>query len=176
MKQGLPSCVHIYCGTGKGKTSAGMGLCLRAAGHGKRVLIYQFLKDNTTGEAASLALLPTVTRVEGQNSAKFSFQMSPEEQEQTRREYHVRLQALAQMASSYDLLLLDEAVYAVAAGLLDEDDLLNFLDTRPPQLEVVLTGQEPSERLIAAADYVSQIDKVKHPFDHGQPSRLGIEW
>jgi cob(I)alamin adenosyltransferase len=176
MKAKKQGCIHIYCGNGKGKTTAGMGLCLRAAGHGERVLIYQFLKDNTTGEAKSLALLPTVKRLSGKEEAKFSFQMTEAEKQAFQTDAHALLEALLQTIPSYDLLFLDEAIYAVDAGLLDEEKLLTFLEKRPPQLEVILTGQNPSKRLLDAADYVSEIQKVKHPFDKGQPSRQGVEW
>ena len=75
----------------------------------------------------------------------------------------------------YDVLFLDEAVYAIGAGLLDESLILEFLKNKPPHLEVILTGQGPSKALIDAADYVSEIKKLKHPFDHGMSARKGIE-
>lgn len=176
MKSNKKSFVHIYYGDGKGKTSAGMGLCLRAAGHGKRVLIYQFLKGNTTGEIASLSQLPTVTRLNGLDDVKFSFLMSPEDLQNTRKAYSLQFHSLSEMAQEYDLLFLDEVICAVSAGLLEESALLHFLENRPPQLEVILTGHEPSCRLIEAADYVTRLEKIKHPFDLGQEARPGIEW
>ena len=169
-------CVHIYCGDGKGKTSAGMGLCIRAAGRGKRVLIYQFLKDNSTGEIRSLAQLPNITRLNGPDSVKFSFQMTPEEREETVQCYHALLQDIFARSADYDLLFLDESVYAISSGLIAEEELVACLANRPPHLEVILTGQHPSDTLMDCADYVSHICKVKHPFDHGQPSREGIEF
>ena len=73
------------------------------------------------------------------------------------------------------MLFLDEAIYAVRAGLLRDELLLAFLNDKPEHLEVILTGQEPSQALIHAADYVSEIKKIKHPFDKGMPARKGIE-
>ncbi|MDO5548789.1 MAG: cob(I)yrinic acid a,c-diamide adenosyltransferase [Eubacteriales bacterium] len=169
-------CIHIYCGDGKGKTSAGMGLCIRAAGRGKRVLIYQFLKDNSTGEIRSLSHLPNVTRLNGPDNVKFSFQMTPAEREETIQHYRMLLKDLFARSTEYDLLFLDESVYAVASGLIAEEELISCLIHRPSHLEVILTGQNPSDTLLRHADYVSHICKIKHPFDRGQPSREGIEF
>ena len=79
------------------------------------------------------------------------------------------------VSESYDVLFLDEAVYTISAGLLDEELVLEFLKSKPDRLEVILTGNTPSQRLIDQADYVSQIKKMKHPFDQGKPARMGIE-
>ena len=176
-KKGGTGLIHIYCGDGKGKTTTGMGLCARAAGHGLKVLIYQFMKDNRTSERRVLEALENVTFVDGLETEKFSFRLSLQEKEQRRSFYNSRLLEVAQMAGSgaYDVLFLDEAVYAIRAGLLDEPLLTGFLETKPDKLEVILTGQEPSQKLISLADYVSEIRKIRHPFDRGIPARSGIE-
>lgn len=169
--------IHIYCGDGKGKTTTGMGLCARAAGYGFRVLIYQFMKDNSTSERKVLNLSDNITIVDGLPQEKFSFQMTPEEKADRKHYYESQLQALIRKAcdEKYDVLFLDEIIYTIRAGLLDESLLLDFLKTRPAELEVILTGQGPSEALIDAADYVSEIRKIKHPFDKGICARAGIE-
>ena len=169
--------IHIYCGDGKGKTTTGMGLCARAAGYGLRVLIYQFMKDNSTSERAVLRLSENITIVDGLPQEKFSFQMTPEEKKERKAYYENQLLAVTQKARDehYDVLFLDEVIYAIRAGLLDETLLLGFLRSRPEGLEVILTGQNPGEKLIEAADYVSEIRKVKHPFDRGVAARKGIE-
>ncbi len=169
--------VHIYCGDGKGKTTCGMGLCTRAAGAGCRVLIYQFMKNNKTSERKSLECVPGITFLDGQETVKFSFRMTPEEKEQQKTFYNSELDRVTALAveGGYDVLFLDETVYTIRAGLLDEEKVLAFLENKPEQLEVILTGQGPSEALMAAADYVSEIRKVKHPFDRNQPARKGIE-
>ena len=153
--------VHIYCGDGKGKTTCGMGLCVRAAGYGYRVLIYQFMKNNSTSERKSLEKLEHITVVDGLEQEKFSFQMTEEEKAERRDYYNSQLKMVTRMAAEadYDVLFLDEAIYATRAGLLDEGLLLTFLRTKPDKLEVILTGQEPSESLLAEADYVSEICK-----------------
>ena len=152
-------CVHIYCGDGKGKTTYGMGLCTRAAGYGYRVLIYQFMKDNSTSERKVLLLSPNVTFVPGQDKIKFSFLMTPEEKAEQKRYYEEQFQKVTEKAvqEEYDVLFLD------------------FLDHKPEKLEVILTGQGPSEALIERADYVSELKKIKHPFDKGLAARDGIE-
>ena len=79
------------------------------------------------------------------------------------------------MSGDYDLLVLDEALGSIEAGVLDENLLLDFLKKKPEKLEVVITGRFPSEKMVEAADYVSRIEKVKHPYDQGIPARKGIE-
>lgn len=168
--------VHVYHGDGKGKTTCGMGLCVRAAGRGKRVLIYQFLKDNSSGEIASLANIPNITRIPGNDTMKFTFQMTPDELEIEQKRNAFILTKIAAIADQYDLLFLDEAVYAMDLNLLSERQVLTFLNTRADHLEVVLTGRNPSQKLLEAADYVTEMVKRKHPFDQGMESREGIEF
>lgn len=169
--------IHIYCGNGKGKTTTGMGLCARAAGYGYRVLIYQFMKDNSTSERKVLQLSGQITIQNGLDQEKFSFRMSPEEKEQRKAYYAQQFEKVTRKAceENYDVLFLDETIYAIRAGLLDEAQVLSFLKNKPRHLEVILTGQDPSPALIEAADYVSEIRKIRHPFDRGLPARSGIE-
>lgn len=169
--------VHLYCGDGKGKTTTGMGLCARAAGFGYRVLIYQFMKDNSTSERNVLNLSENITIVDGLSQEKFSFRMTPEEKAERKAYYENQLRTVTQKAADehYDVLFLDETIYTIRAGLLDEELVLDFLKNKPEKLEVILTGQGPSQALIDAADYVSEIRKIKHPFDQGIPARKGIE-
>lgn len=167
--------VHIYCGDGKGKTTATMGLTLRAAGSGKKVLMHQFLKDGSSSEIRYIKSLPTVTYVKGREQMKFTFQMNAEELAQLKIEYDKMLQELFEKAVDYDMLVLDESVYALDKDLISEDLMIDLLKRKPEHLEVVLSGRNPSEALKACADYVSEIQKVKHPFDQGLSARLGIE-
>ena len=168
---------HIYCGDGKGKTTTGMGLCVRAAGYGYRVLLYQFMKNNKTSERSVLKEVPNITLMEGLEQEKFSFQMSEEEKAERTLFYEGQFRKITQKAreEDYDVLFLDELIYTIRAGLFHEELLLDFLKHKPEKLEVILTGQGPSQALIDAADYVSEIKKIKHPFDQGLPARKGIE-
>lgn len=170
-------CIHIYCGDGKGKTTCGMGLCVRAAGYGYKVLIYQFMKDNNTSERKALEKIDNITMIDGLSQEKFSFQMSPQEREERKAYYENQFLAVTRRAETegYDVLFLDEIIYTIRAGLFDEKLLCNFLDEKPETLEVILSGQGPSQDLIERADYVSEIRKIKHPFDCGIAARKGIE-
>ena len=147
------------------------------AGYGYRVLIYQFMKDNSTSERKVLLLSPNVTFVPGQDKIKFSFLMTPEEKAEQKRYYEEQFQKVTEKAvqEEYDVLFLDELVYTIGSKLFDEQLLLDFLDHKPEKLEVILTGQGPSEALIERADYVSELKKIKHPFDKGLAARDGIE-
>lgn len=170
--------VHLYCGEGKGKTTAAVGLCARAAGSGKRVLFVQFFKDGTSSENASLRLLPTVHTMHEPRYFGRVPNMGKEEFEECKRAYSALFDAAISRAAEekFDLLVLDEAVSSCNHGVIDEGALLRFLKGRPARLEVVLTGREPSAALVEAADYVTEMKKVKHPFDAGIVARRGIEF
>ncbi len=174
MKKGL---IHIYCGDGKGKTTSAMGLAVRAAGYGMKVLIYQFMKDNTTSERNVLKAIPNITIINGLQQEKFSFQMTEQEKQERKDFYTKRFQEITKKAEEedYDLLLMDEIIYTLRATLLEEELVLSYLRNKPESLEVVLTGNAPSSTLIELSDYVSEIKKIKHPYDQGLTARYGIE-
>lgn len=169
--------VHIYHGDGKGKTTSAMGLCCRAAGAGMRVLIYQFMKDGSGNERKVLEAFPNVTFANEEREVRFSFHMSRKQKEQEKERYRTEILQVFEMArrESYDVLLMDEILYAISLSLLEEELLTAFLDHKPEGLEVILTGQNPSERIKDRADYVSRIVKEKHPYDSGISAREGIE-
>ena len=154
-----------------------MGLCTRAAGYGYRVLIYQFMKNNKTSERKILEAVDNITWIDGLDQEKFCFQMKEEEKAERRVFYGEQLKKVTKEAvdGDYDVLFLDESIYTIRAGLLDEQLLLDFLDHKPEKLEVILTGQGPDEELIKRADYVSEICMRKHPYEKGIPARPGIE-
>lgn len=170
-------CIHIYCGNGKGKTTTGMGLSTRAAGYGYQVLIYQFMKNNSTSERNILEKVPNIKFVDGLECEKFSFQMTDEEKSERKDFYECQFRMLLQLMEEepFDVVFFDELIYTINAGLFDESILVEFLRNKPEHLEVILTGQKPSQTLIDLADYVSEIRKIKHPFDKGLCSRKGIE-
>lgn len=174
MSNGL---IHIYCGNGKGKTTTAMGLCTRAAGYGMKVLIYQFMKNNKTSERKILEQVENITFVDGLEVEKFSFLMTEEEKKERREFYLNQFRKVTAMAESegYQMLFLDEIIYTIGAGLFDEAVLIQYLKNKPEHLEVIMTGQNPGCGLVELADYVSEIKKVKHPYDKGIASRYGIE-
>ena len=165
--------VHLYCGEGKGKTTAAMGLALRMAGRGRAVVIAQFLKGADSGER--LALAPgaggAAAGGAGAGQVLLPAHSGGREAERTR---NTRLLALARKAApSCDLLVLDEVCAAVNTGLLPLEDVLDCLDSL--SCEVVLTGRDPAPELRDRADYLTEMRKVRHPFDRGVCARTGIE-
>lgn len=169
--------VHIYMGCGKGKTSAAIGLAVRAAGSGLRVLIEQFMKTEDTGERRALSFIPGITLLPVPAQRRFSFQMSEEERKMAGAECRkdFRRTVAAACEEDFDILILDEALTALEKGFLDESALNDFLREKPEKLEVVLTGRKCPDGLIALADYVSNIGNGKHPYDRGLMARIGIE-
>ena len=126
--------VHIYFGDGKGKTTTGMGLCVRAAGYGYRVLIYQFMKNNKTSERNVLQQFPNITFVNGLEQEKFSFQMTLSEKLERKTYYEKQFRKITAKAAQedYDLLFFDELIYTIRAGLFDEQILLDYLKKEKP--------------------------------------------
>lgn len=169
--------IHIYCGDGKGKTTASLGLAVRCSGHGNKVLIVQFLKGRPTGELTSLALLPNIELLRGKPITKFTFQMNAEEKAQVKQEHMALFERVKEKChqEQVDLLIMDEVIGACNTGVFDLEALLDFLRHKPQELEVVLTGRNPAPELIELADYVSEICKRKHPFDRGIGARTGVE-
>lgn len=174
----MKSCVHIYCGDGKGKTTAAVGLSVRACGCGKKVLITRFLKTDHSGEVKALQALPGITVTPCERSFGFFTRMSEQQKKEAKVYYSQLLQATLQRAveGAYDLLVMDEIMAVCNYGLVEEPVVLDFLTSRPEGLEVVLTGRNPSDKLIELADYVSEIKKIKHPYDRGIAARQGIEY
>lgn len=170
--------LHIYCGDGKGKTTACIGLSVRAAGRGFHVLFVQFLKNRITGELKSFELFDNIEVIRGKETTKFTFQMNEAEKQKVLEE-HEKLfdRVIAKIdGEQVDLLILDEVIGACNTGVFPYARLLDFLkNKKPPELEVVLSGRNPTPELIALADYVSEVKMIKHPLKRGIPARDGIE-
>ena len=164
--------IHLYCGEGKGKTTAAMGLALRMAGRGGRVVIAQFLKSADSGERAALAHVPGVTLLEIPEHIKFTFAMNEEERRQTAEQCRALLEQVS--AVRCDMVVLDEVCAALTCGLLEKEPLLTLLDRGGP--EFVLTGRDPLPELEARAHYITCCGKVRHPYDTGTPARAGVEY
>lgn len=169
--------IHIYCGDGKGKTTAAVGLAVRCAGRGNKVLLVQFLKSRDSGELYSLAKLPEIEIMRGKESKKFTFQMNDEEKHALLLEHNKMFDAVQEKikTGSYALLVLDEVIGAINAKVFEKERLVDFLRHKPENLEVVLTGRNPALEFLELADYVSEMRKIKHPMDRGIMAREGIE-
>jgi cob(I)alamin adenosyltransferase len=168
--------IHIYMGSGKGKTTAAVGLCVRAVGRNKKVIFAQFLKTQDTGELNSFEKLG-ITVIRSTLRMGFTNVMDKrekilcgEEQKKIMREVLMRLPR-----EKADVLVLDEVLDAVNANMLDEAELRSLIKNKPTELEIILTGRDPASWLIGAADYISDVQKIKHPYDQGIKARTGIE-
>ncbi len=169
--------IHLYCGDGKGKTTAAMGLALRAAGHGKRVLVAQFLKSSPTGELAIFSQIETISVLRSEKKFPFTFQMNEAQKQEITDIHNTIFNACieAYEINACDLLIFDELISAYNYGLIDTVMVDHFFTTHHKKIELVMTGRDPSERLIDMADYVSEIKKIKHPYDRNIAARTGIE-
>ncbi|MBC7324806.1 MAG: cob(I)yrinic acid a,c-diamide adenosyltransferase [Moorella sp. (in: Bacteria)] len=173
LEQGL---VQVYTGDAKGKSTAAFGLALRASGHGFRVLIIQFMKTPDYGEhRAFLRLAPEVeVKTFGRKGFIHRAGARPEDYEQARAALDCAREALRN--GRVDILILDEINNALYFGLLKEEEVLAVLAERPPKIEIVLTGRNAPAGIIAAADLVTEMRQVKHPYTRGIKARRGIEY
>ncbi|MGN0707910.1 MAG: cob(I)yrinic acid a,c-diamide adenosyltransferase [Faecalibacterium sp.] len=170
MKQGL---VHLYWGDGKGKTTAAVGLALRALGCGRRVTVVQFLKGGPSGEIPLLEQLGAKV-YRGKAGQKFVFQMNEAEKAAARAVQDANLAAaLAQQA---DLLILDEAGSAWELDMVDKALLQRAVLERPAAQECVLTAHAAPPWMMEAADYCTEMRCVRHPYHKGIAARRGIEY
>ncbi len=169
--------IHIYDGDGKGKTTAAVGLSIRCAGSGGKVLFTQFLKDDTSSELSILKAIEPIECVLCRENFGFYIYMSEETKARAREAYQDLLITVTDKVQkgNYRMLVLDEVISADHFQLIDHAVLIGFLKNKPETLEVVMTGRGPAEELVELADYVSYIKKIKHPYDRGIQARPGIE-
>ena len=168
--------MHVYTGDGKGKTTAALGLALRAAGHGLRTYIAQFMKGQDYGELHALEhLAPHITIEQfGKPSFVHVERATPEDVEMARRGLAAVREAL--QSGQYDLVIMDEVNVALHFRLLTVEEVLEVIGTRPPGVELVLTGRRVPEEILARADYVTEMREIKHPYQRGIKARRGIEY
>ena len=171
--------ILVHTGDGKGKTTAGLGLALRAWGSGLRVLILQFIKGGW--KYGELEAIERLGQLDGRIEIRplgFGLMRSDED-----REKHIRAAAKAlqesermMVSGQYDLIIFDEINYAVKFGLISLDDVLALLDKKPEKLHVLLTGRDARPELIERADLVTEMKLVKHPYQQGIKAQKGIEF
>lgn len=168
--------VHVITGPGKGKTTAAFGLAMRAAGHGYRVCVVQFMKTGeTTGELLAARRLGNVEVLQF-GTGRFVRQGAPSEEDRAAAAAALSAVRERLAGGSCQMLVLDEVNVAVSMGLVRPEEVLTALRSRPPGTEVVLTGREAPQEFLDFADYVSVIESAKHPFDAGAGARKGVEW
>lgn len=171
--------LHLYTGDGKGKTTAAMGLALRALGHGQRVLVVQFMKDGRSGELKSLALLLGAQVYPGKPVVGFTFTMTPDELEQAKAEQTRQALDVAALIerTKPQTVILDELGQAVVSGLVEEAAARRLLAAAVSCAETVTTGYSAPQWLHDMSDYVSVISAEKHPYTtEGLQAREGVEW
>ena len=173
LRRGL---VQIFTGDGKGKTSAAIGAVIRALGHGLRVYVAFFMKgDHPSGERNILSQLPNVTMESfGAGGLVDPANIKPEEKEQAKRGLAAASKAM--LSGNYDLVVLDELNLAVAWNLVELDEVLKLIGDKPEGVELILTGRRADSKLIKSADLVTEMLKIKHPYDNGVVAREGIEY
>lgn len=172
--------IIINTGNGKGKTTAALGLALRAAGHGYKVLILQFIKDAwITGESKIIKRLEPEIKMEhlGRGFLKFvdgKMQITKEDRENA----GISLQYAIEKINSgkYDMIILDEINNMISYGLVGVEEIINIIKNKPSRLDLILTGRGAPEELIEIADTVSEIREIKHAYSKGIKSRKGIEY
>jgi len=167
--------IHLYCGDGKGKTTAAVGLAVRAAGSGMKVLFVQFFKSGKSSEVEALEKLGIVTAHPGVHYGRYKT-LNEEKKTEVRDSYGELFDAILAAAAEFDLIVLDEAVSAYNYAMIDGERLTEFLRLEGNRREIVLTGRNPLTELIELSDYVTEMKKVKHPFDGGTAARKGIEY
>ncbi len=178
MKKGL---VHIYTGDGKGKTTAVVGLAVRAAGQGMKVLFVQFFKEDSADSGEKVffneraADLVTVLR---SNCRHPFFTGKKTDQEAVKKAIRETFERVVEAVSGggLDLLVLDEIMAVLRGAWIGLDEFIEFLESRPAGLEVALTGRGAPAELVRTADYVTEMLKIKHPFDSGIGARRGVDF
>ena len=170
--------LHLYTGDGKGKTTASMGLALRALGHGRRVLVAQFLKTGRSGELDALRSFDNAHVVDIAPITKFTFRMTPEELNQTRMQQAAELDRLCALVQEKrpQLMVFDELAITAYMELVTEEAMWRLIDAGLECGEVVTTGRYAPASLMERADYVSEIVKRRHPYDNGLNARAGVEF
>lgn len=171
--------VIVYTGDGKGKTTAAMGLALRAAGYGKRILIIQFVKAWFTGEKGGFEHVPGVEFVQaGKGFYKILGDKLPDDEHAEAARGALELAQVKISSGDYDVVVLDEVIGTITGGLLPAKALLDLIDSKPPELDLVLTGHRGKDvpGLIERADLATEMVKLKHPYDSGVLARKTIDY
>lgn len=175
MEKGL---VHIYHGDGKGKTTCAVGLAIRALGAGYQVIFAQFLKGGLSSELSILESLKDIEIIRCKKEYGFTWELSEQELKELQKEHNLILEQVlksCQQTSQKTLVVFDELCATYQLSLLDKEMLIRFIKNRSDNLEVVITGRNPAPELLEVADYISEIQCVRHPMEQGIASRIGIE-
>lgn len=167
-------CVQVYTGDGKGKTTAAMGLAVRASGHGMQVYFGQFMKGQDYGELRSLPRLGTVT-LEQYGDPGWCYKGKIREAQRDMARVGLEKGRAALFSRRFEVVILDEINMAVWFELISEEAVLEMIGQRPKGIELVLTGRRASQAIMDSADLVTEMKEIKHYYQQKIPSRKGIE-
>lgn len=178
LKTSDPGLTHLYHGDGKGKTTAAIGLAVRAAGAGKRVVFAQFLKGNDTSELRSFEKIENIAVIRNTKDFGFFFQMSDSEKQEIRKMHTDNLKIIIGIIKNgeCDVLILDEITYPYNWNIIDKQLLEELITTKPYEMELVLTGRDPADYLVEHSDYITEMKCIRHPFEKKIAARKGIEF
>jgi cob(I)alamin adenosyltransferase len=166
--------VQVYTGNGKGKTTASLGLSLRAAGAGLKVFIAQFLKQGDYSEIRALERFSDLIRIEQYGLGRF-IKGKPTEEEIQAAQKGLQEVKEAMLSGEYDVIIVEEGNVAAACGLFEVQKLLELISLKPDDLELVITGRGASPEVIDQADLVTEMKEIKHYYQKGVAARVGIE-
>jgi cob(I)alamin adenosyltransferase len=168
--------VQIYTGNGKGKTTAAIGQAVRAAGFGLKTYIAQFMKEFPYNELISLKHLSEWITIEQFGGDEFVYKKElPGKEELAKARKGIQSAKEKMLSSDYDIIILDEAIVAIYFKLIETNDLIEFIKTKPTDVELILTGRYCPNELIELADMVTEMKEVKHYYQKGITSRRGME-
>ncbi len=170
--------IHIYTGDGKGKTTAAIGQGTRSFGGGYRVLMVQFLKGDDTGELHSIEKLGKDFQLKRFAALNNFYKFLPEEEKAKANEDAARGLAFIKAVlkqNEYNVIIMDEIMATLSNNMVALEDVLQLIKEKPEDVELIMTGRNAPEELIALADYVTEMKLVKHPFQKGIYARKGIE-
>jgi len=167
--------IQVYTGDGKGKTTAALGLALRAAGRNMKVLIVQFMKKWDYGELHSVKLIPNIT-LETFGTKEFVFKGKAKKIDYEEAEKAFSFGAEGMQSSDYDIVIFDELNMALYYELLDLKEVVEKLKGKPDNVEVVITGRRAPQEIVEVADLVTEMKEIKHPYQKGVGARRGIEY
>jgi cob(I)alamin adenosyltransferase len=167
--------VHIYTGHSKGKTTASVGLAVRAVGAQWKVLYCSFFKPDGSSEHAVLERLGVDLRRFNWRGTFFR-KYTPKEMEEQREDCKSFVEAVKAVWGEYDMVVMDEVVYAITSNVLDEQYFIDFIKEKPSRTELVLTGRDFPGKVLECAHYITEMKPIKHPFDEGYLPRKGVEF
>jgi cob(I)alamin adenosyltransferase len=172
---------QIYWGDGKGKTTAALGSALRACGAGLRVHLVQFMKDGAPGlESQVPGEIKALEKFSNFSYARFGsgdWCLKNKDDTEHASKAKEALNYLSTQLNKFDLIIADEILYALSLGLLNEEEIISIIKSKPQNLELILTGSHQAfENLFEYADLITHVKKIKHPYDKGLPARKGIEY